>query len=141
MRRLSGCCSTTTATACRGQRQMGRYGCSTRATRSTSPCPSMTCRPGWARQPSMSSTAPPPASSSIHSEHLQISAPRCRSAPCSIVLGGFKMKKCSSVSPLAQQIHRLQIETPPCAPGSYVPAETEQVMLYWMAFSRSAVSK
>jgi len=45
-RRASACCSTTTGTACRGRPPTARSGSSTRATRSTSPCPCLTCR--WA---------------------------------------------------------------------------------------------
>ncbi len=44
VRRTSACCSTTTGTACRGRRPTARSGSSTSPTRSTSPCPSTTCR-------------------------------------------------------------------------------------------------
>ena len=56
-RRTSACCSTTTGTACRGRPPTARCGCSTRATRSTFPCPCSTCSPGWARPASTSWTA------------------------------------------------------------------------------------
>ena len=69
--RMNESCSTITAMVCHGQLSMERSGCSTRAIRSTSPCPSMTYRPGWAHPASLSLTAQLPGSLSTPSRLLQ----------------------------------------------------------------------
>ena len=78
--RMSVCCSTTTGMVCLGRRSMAKSGSSTRATRSTSPCPSMTCSPGWGRPVSMCWTALPLGCWCTPSGALQSRDPRCRHA-------------------------------------------------------------
>ena len=69
--RMRGCYSITTAMACHGQQRMGRFGFSTRATLSTSPCPFTTFRLGSGRPASASLTALRLGSSSTPSAPLR----------------------------------------------------------------------
>ncbi len=72
--RTSGCSSTTMVTECHGRRPTGSCGCSTGASRSTSRCPCLTSKSGWARPRSTSLTAPPRGYASRRFGSLQSSA-------------------------------------------------------------------
>lgn len=69
--RMRGCCSTTMVMGYPDLPSTERFGCSTKATLSTFPCPSMICKPGSGHHASSCSIAQLQASLSTPSRRLQ----------------------------------------------------------------------